>query len=61
MNPIPGGTYDYVLDGTGVDVVIIDQVLKVDHPEWEDANGVPRVKQVDWSMISSGINILQKC
>ena len=40
--------YDYVLDGTGVDVVVIDSGIKPDHPDFQDANGVSRVKQIDW-------------
>ena len=54
----PGGTYDYVLDGTGVDMVIVDTGIQVGHPEWEDANGTTRLKQVDWSTIS-GISFTQ--
>jgi len=30
----PGGTYNYVLDGTGVDVVIMDSGIQADHPEF---------------------------
>ena len=48
----PGGTYDYVLDGTNVDQVIVDTGIQVGHPEWEDVNGTTRLKQVDWSAIS---------
>lgn len=48
----PGGTYDYVLDGTGVDVVIVDSGIEANHPEFEDANGVSRVKQIDWYAVS---------
>lgn len=44
----PGGTYDYVLDGTGVDVVIVDSGIQADHPEFQDANGVSRVRQINW-------------
>lgn len=44
----PGGTYDYVLDGTGVDVVIVDSGIQADHPEFQDSNGVSRVRQIDW-------------
>lgn len=44
----PGETYDYVLDGTGVDVVLIDSGIQADHPEFEDSDGVSRVKQIDW-------------
>jgi subtilisin family serine protease len=41
-------TYDYPLDGTGVDVVIMDGGCQVDHPDFQDANGVTRVQQIDW-------------
>lgn len=51
----PGGTYDYVLDGTGVDQVIVDTGIQVGHPEWEDANGVSRLKQVNWPTISGEV------
>ena len=40
--------YNYTLDGTGIDMVIQDDGVQVDHPEWEDANGVSRFQQVDW-------------
>lgn len=50
----PGGTYDYVLDGTGVDVVIVDSGIQADHPEFLDANGVTRVKQINW-FTASGV------
>ena len=43
----PNG-YDYTLDGTGVDVVIMDTGLEVDHPEFTDANGAGRVQQINW-------------
>ena len=42
------GTYNYILDGTGVDVVIQDSGIQPDHPEFQDANGINRVKQIDW-------------
>ena len=54
----PGDTYDYVLDGTGVDMVIVDTGIQVGHPEWRDANGVSRLKQVNWSTLS-GISFTQ--
>ena len=44
----PGGDYDYVLDGTGVDVVIMDTGIEKNHPEFEDENGVSRVKEINW-------------
>lgn len=51
----PGGTYDYVLDGTGVDVVVVDSGIQADHPEFQDANGVSRVQQIDW-FTASGVS-----
>ena len=44
----PGGTYDYVLDGTGVDVVIVDSGIEPTHPELLDSNGVSRLQQINW-------------
>jgi subtilisin family serine protease len=41
-------TYDYPLDGTGVDFVVQDSGCQVDHPEFTDANGVTRVQQINW-------------
>ena len=46
-NTLVGG-YDYNLDGEGVDVVISDSGLQVDHPEFTDAYGVSRVQLIDW-------------
>jgi subtilisin family serine protease len=51
----PGGTYDYVLDGTGVDVVIVDSGIQADHPEFQDANGTSRVQEIDW-FAESGVS-----
>ncbi len=42
------GNYDYVLDGTGVDVVIQDSGIDPNHPEWEDRSGVSRLQQINW-------------
>jgi subtilisin family serine protease len=36
------------MDGTGVDVVIQDSGLQVDHPEFFDANGNSRMQLIDW-------------
>jgi subtilisin family serine protease len=47
-------TYNYPLDGTGVDFVVQDSGLQVDHPEFTDAAGVTRVQQIDW-YTASGI------
>jgi len=40
--------YDYNLDGTGVDVVIMDSGCQVNHPDFNDASGNSRVQQIDW-------------
>ena len=48
------GDYTYPLDGTGVDVVIQDSGLQVNHPEFQDADGVSRVQQINW-YTASGI------
>ena len=48
------GDYLYSLDGTGVDVVIQDSGIQADHPEFQDANGVSRVQQINW-FTSSGV------
>lgn len=40
--------YNYHLDGTGVDFVVHDGGLEIDHPEFTDSQGVSRVEQIDW-------------
>lgn len=51
-NPYTGDTvsggYNYTLDGTGVDIVIQDSGIQVDHPEFQDASGVSRIQQINW-------------
>jgi subtilisin family serine protease len=42
------GEFPYMLDGTGVDVVIQDTGCQTDHPEWQDANGLSRFQVIDW-------------
>jgi len=54
-NPSDYTTHSYSLDGTGVDVVIIDTGIVADHPEWEDENGVSRLQQIDW-FAESGVS-----
>lgn len=46
----PGGTYDYVLDGTDVDIVIMDSGIQVDHPEFNSLHSpfTSRVNMIDW-------------
>jgi len=41
--------YKYVLDGTGVDVVIMDTGIEYYHPEFQDANGNVRIVQYNWT------------
>ena len=47
--------FPYALDGTGVDVVIQDSGIQVDHPEFNDANGASRVQLLDWGQYSSSV------
>jgi len=51
----PGLDYNYVLDGTGVDVVMMDTGIEADHPEWDDENGFTRLRRINW-YISSGVS-----
>ena len=44
----PGLDYEYVLDGSGVDIVIMDTGIQADHPEWENEFGTSRLVQIDW-------------
>ena len=46
--------YEYTLDGSGVDVVIQDSGIQVDHPEFQDAFSNNRVQQIDWGAYSGG-------
>ena len=48
----------YSMDGTGVDIVIQDSGLQVDHPEFNDANGNSRVQLIDW-FAESGVGSTQ--
>ena len=41
-------SYEYSLTGDGVDVVIQDSGLQIDHPEFQDEFGVSRVQQINW-------------
>jgi hypothetical protein len=57
-NPFSGGdlanySRPYTLDGTGVDVVIMDTGLQINHPEFQNSQGVSRVQLVDWSSYSN--------
>jgi subtilisin family serine protease len=50
--------YPYTLTGKGVDVVIQDSGIQVDHPEFQDEFGNSRVQQINWST-ESGISFTQ--
>jgi subtilisin family serine protease len=40
--------YNYLLDGSNVDVVIMDTGIQANHPEWQNTNGVSRFKPINW-------------
>lgn len=48
----PGNTYEYDVDGAGVDIIIMDDGVQVDHPELLDASGLSRVQQIDWYAVT---------
>lgn len=47
--------YRYLLDGSGVDVVIQDSGIEVNHPEFKDYAGNNRIQQIDW-FTASGVS-----
>jgi subtilisin family serine protease len=49
--------YAYALDGTGVDVIINDTGIQVNHPEFTNATGQSRVVRVDWNNIAGQLGI----
>ena len=51
-------SYTYSLTGNGVDVVIQDSGIEVNHPEFQDEYGVSRVQQIDWAA-ASGLGFTQ--
>ena len=42
------GNYNYTLEGIGVDVVIQDSGIQFAHEEWNDTNGVQRLRRINW-------------
>jgi subtilisin family serine protease len=46
--------YVYNLDGSGVDIVIQDSGIQIDHPEFEDENGNTRFVSVNWGTLHGG-------
>ena len=47
--------YKYAMTGEGVDFVIMDSGIEVNHPEFQDASGALRVMQLDWFANHSGV------
>jgi len=48
--------YDYTLTGKGVDIVVHDTGLEINHPEFQDENGVSRVREIDWYIDTGLVN-----
>lgn len=46
------GFHEYGTQGEGVDIVIQDSGIQPDHPEWDDVNGVSRMREIDWYAVS---------
>ena len=46
--------FNYVLSGRGVDVVIQDSGIQIDHPEFQDAAGNSRFVSVNWGTVHGG-------
>ena len=47
-NSIANYSRPYTLDGTGVDIIIMDSGLQINHPEFQNQGGVSRVQTIDW-------------
>lgn len=52
-------TYNYVLDGSDVDIVIMDTGVQYDHPEFLGPDNRSRVKTIDWPTESGITTIVQ--
>ena len=48
-------SYNYPIDGTGVDIVIQDSGIQADHPDFYDTDGNSRVQMIDW-YVESGLS-----
>ena len=44
----PTNNYNYDVDGRGVDIIISDDGIELDHPEFLDSTGACRIQQIDW-------------
>lgn len=47
-------SYTYNNAGEGVDIMVIDQGVQADHPDFLDKNGASRVQQIDWTPFIEG-------
>ena len=46
--------YDFAITGQGVDIVIQDSGIQIDHPDFEDSNGELRTVELDWYAATNG-------
>ena len=46
--------FRYCMTGEGVDVVIMDSGIELDHPEFKDSVGAARIQAIDWYAASNG-------
>ena len=54
--------YNYTLDGTGVDVVIMDSGIQADHPEFQYVgNSTSRVQQINWASYVPALSTMGNC
>ena len=47
--------YKYAMTGEGVDVVIMDSGIELDHPEFKDGSGNARIQAIDWYANHGGV------
>ena len=54
--------YNYVVDGTGVDIVISDTGIQADHPEFQYiGNLTSRVQQINWASYVPALSVMGNC
>lgn len=56
--PVFNATINYNLTGKNVDIVVVDDTIEADHPEWapnQDGTGDTRLNQIDWFTLYSSI------
>ena len=46
-----GGSYDYHLDGSGIDYIHQESKFRYDHQEWQDKDGNSRLQQFQWNTL----------